>query len=78
MRKDKLLALAKFDVAIVAVVAIGLLGTNGSAAPGADAKVKPSLAQQFRGIWLQLSSPREDVPYEKYIDEIAATGANTI
>ncbi len=78
MRRDKLLALAMFAVAIAAVVAISLLGTNGSAAPERDKPVKPSLAQQFRGISLQLSSPRDDIPYEKYIDEIAATGANTI
>ncbi len=77
MRKVKLLALAMLGLAIAAV-AIGLFGTNGSAPPDAAGPEKPFLAQQFRGISLQLSHPREDIPYEKYIDEIAATGANAI
>ena len=78
MRKDKLLVLAIFAAAIAAVVAISFLGVDGSAAPGTGPPAKPSPARQFRGISLQLSSPREDTPYEKYIDEIAATGANTV
>ncbi len=78
MRRDKLLALGIFAAVIAAAAAIGLLSTNGSAARNGNTPVRPSLAQQFRGISLQLSSPRQDIPYEKYIDEIAATGANTI
>jgi hypothetical protein len=34
--------------------------------------------EQFRGFTLQLQSAALSCPYEKYIDEIAATGSNTI
>ena len=78
MRRDKLLALVIFAAVIAAIVAIGLLSTNGSAARNDNERVWLSPSQQFRGISLQLSSPRQDIPYEKYIDEIAAAGANTI
>ncbi len=79
MHKDKLLILAMFAVVIAGVVALSFLGANGSDGSNSnDAPRKPSPAQQFRGISLQLNSPRADTPYEKYIDEIAATGANTV
>jgi hypothetical protein len=39
---------------------------------------KASKILQFKGISLQLQNSDPDNPYEKYIDEIAATGANTL
>jgi len=38
----------------------------------------PSPAGQFRGIALQLHSNDPNIPFEKYVEEIARTGANTI
>jgi hypothetical protein len=40
--------------------------------------LKPSKAHEFRGIALQLRSGDPDVPFEKYVEEIARTGANTV
>ena len=91
MRKDKLLVLIVFSVIVAAVAAMGLLdasrednsaGENKPATPAVNVDVNvektPPLTKQFRGISLQLCSYRTDYPYEKYIDEIAATGANTV
>jgi hypothetical protein len=40
--------------------------------------LKPSPANQFRGITLQMHSNWEGIPYEKYVEEIARSGANTL
>ncbi len=40
--------------------------------------IKPSRAGELRGMTLQLQSYWEGNPFEKYVDEIADTGANTI
>ena len=40
--------------------------------------LKPSPAGEFRGIALQLHSYYSGIPFEKYVEEIARTGANTI
>ena len=42
------------------------------------AATRPSKAGEFRGISLQLHNSSAKIPYEKYIDEIAVTGANTV
>lgn len=40
--------------------------------------MKPSSAGEFRGICLQLHHATPDHPYERFIDEIARSGANTL
>ena len=40
--------------------------------------LRPSRAGEFRGMALQLRSGDPNVPFEKYVREIAQTGANTI
>ncbi len=40
--------------------------------------IKPSRAGELRGMTLQVQSYWEGNPFEKYVDEIAETGANTI
>ncbi len=40
--------------------------------------LRPSLAGEFRGISLQLHSYDLNIPFEKYVEQIAQTGANTI
>jgi hypothetical protein len=49
---------------------------NGSSS--ARPPFKALRVEQFRGFTLQLQSASPTCPYEKYIDEIAATGANAI
>lgn len=79
MNRQKLVALAIF-VGIVAAVALQTLKSDSphaAAAPAAQT-TGPSSAGEFRGVSLQLHCSDPDHPYEKYIDEIAGTGANTI
>ena len=40
--------------------------------------LKPSPADEFRGITLKLHSYWDKIPFEEYVEEIARTGANTI
>ena len=79
IRKDKLIILTVFLAALVA--GICQLNWGGTADPDATPDTgpsKPSKAGEFRGISLQLHNNDPNVPYEKYIDEIAVTGANTV
>jgi len=90
MRKDKLFILVIF--ALVVGAAIGLQQFDWSArgpevpltplpgtAPGpAGPPLRPVDVRQFRGFSLQLQSASPTYPYEQYVREIAATGANTI
>jgi len=48
------------------------------ALPNDGLPLKPSQADEFRGIALQLRSGDPQVPFEKYLQEIATTGANTV
>jgi hypothetical protein len=79
MRRDKMLVLMVFVLAVASAVGFQLVRGGG---PQADAveetAIKPSSVGEFRGISLQLHDGRSEVPYEEYIDEIARTGANTI
>jgi len=78
--KERLVILLVFVTLVAGAAAISLLRANGKPpvkAIGAP-PLKPSAAGEFRGISLQLHNGREDHPYETYIDQIAATGANTI
>jgi len=73
--KDKVIILAAF----LAVLGVGgyLVHRGGQGRLDAGPS-KPSAAGEFRGISLQLNSAHPAVPYEKYIDQIATTGANTV
>ena len=73
--RDKLIILSVFATALVA--GIWQLAAGPDRGPDAG-PAKPSSAGEFRGISLQLHNSNPDVPYEKYIDEIAVTGANTV
>ena len=78
IRKDKLIVLIAFLAALGVGVYLHIRsGTAESRGPAAG-PMKPSKAGEFRGISLQLHSSNPKVPYEKYIDRIATTGANTV
>jgi hypothetical protein len=48
-------------------------------AAGAGARVSATtLARQYRGIWLQVHNDDSRCPFEDYVREIAATGANAV
>ncbi|MCP4375504.1 MAG: hypothetical protein GY794_04930 [bacterium] len=68
-----------FLLAGLAVVGFRYIdGAPPEAAPAGRITAR-SMAGQFRGIALQMHNPGdENHPYEKFIDEIAATGANTV
>ncbi len=87
MQKDKALIFVLF----LAVVALGLgirylppfeggdasgVGAGGRSAPLKP--LRPANVGQMRGFSLQLQTASAGHPYEELIDEIAATGANTI
>jgi len=79
IEKDKLAILVAFVGALG--VGVYLLGGGDSAGPDgvtAGPPLKASTAGEFRGIALQLHSGNPKRKYEKRIDEIAATGANTV
>ena len=89
MRKDKLLILVIFVLVVGAAVGIQQFQPFGRAparpaAPGVGVApmpvkpLKPVKVGQFRGFSLQLQSSSPARPYEKFVDEIAATGANTV
>ncbi len=77
--KDKLLVLVIFVVIIGAVVGLQLVRG------GADRVIEKNISppplepgEMFRGIALQLRSGYSKHPYERYLREIAKTGANTV
>ena len=49
-----------------------------AAAPNIGPPAKPSTAGEFRGITIQLQSYWDGTPFEKFVEEIAQTGANTV
>jgi len=55
-------------------------GTNSTPANAASPafRHKPSAAGEFRGLTLQLHSSDPKIPFERYVEEIARTGANAI
>lgn len=78
--KKNMVILVAFAFIIVAVICFQYLPGKG---PGSVINIaaepaKPSEAGEFRGICLQLHNSDKGHPYEKYIDEIARSGANTI
>jgi len=84
IQTDKLLVLGLFVVVIAATVGLQMLHSQDVAAPTTQPDhvsvppATPALVGQFRGISLQLHNAEPNHPYEEYIDEIAATGANTV
>jgi hypothetical protein len=82
MHKDKLLIVAVFVLAVGAVVAYHLLGNSEHDTPlpppASRGPLIPSRPMEFTGISLQLGSGWAGHPFEQYIGEIAATGANTV
>jgi hypothetical protein len=79
MRRDKIVVLVLFIIAISSAVGFQLVrGGGAEVAAVSGTSTKPSAIGEFRGICLQFHDGRPDVPYEQYIDEIAATGANAI
>jgi len=80
----------RWDRWVVAGVVVLLLGAvavpqafikRSTPDPGAMVEVprtRPSRAGEYRGITLQLHSSDPKIPFEKYVEEIARTGANTI
>jgi len=81
--RDKFLVLGMFVVLAATALAIRLLparepADSAASAPAAVRPVQPSAFGEFRGITLQLQSGHPSHPYEQFIDEIAATGANTV
>ena len=77
MRKDQLIILVTFLVAVTAAMVFQLVG-NGEETPPPTPPLRPSAVGEFRGLSLQLHSGHPGHPYVQYVDEIAATGANTI
>jgi hypothetical protein len=85
MHKGKLLVLAVFVVVVGVAIGIQRLGpfrAGPTTVPGSPPAVSPALkpvdVRQFRGFSLQLQSANPRHPYERYVDEIAGTGANTV
>lgn len=77
------------NIALVATLAvtIGLVAGlehffpevgSSASTPQPDPPARPSQAREFRGISLQIHTGDPAHPYEKLIDEIARTGANTL
>ncbi len=75
IQRDKVIILLAF----LGALAVGIYQlNNGSAKSPNPAPLKPSQAGEFRGIALQLHSSDPETNYADRIDEIAATGANTV
>ncbi|HOD84096.1 MAG: hypothetical protein BWX88_03030 [Planctomycetes bacterium ADurb.Bin126] len=79
MRRDKLTILAIFLVVVGGTVLLELLRPGQvqteAAAPAGELAIAPG---EYRGLSLQLHTADPSHPWEKYVDEIAQTGANTI
>src|ERR1035437_9374651 len=72
-----------FLLVVAAVAGFGGLGASGGKAGAQSTSLvapstRPAAASEFRGFSLQLHNSNPDHPYEKLLDEIAATGANTV
>ncbi|MBT3200105.1 MAG: hypothetical protein HN350_09330 [Phycisphaerales bacterium] len=79
MEKGKWTIMTLFLIAVLGVVGFRYLGGGTPQSTPAGSISARSLAGQFRGIAMQMHNPGdENHPYEKFIDEIAATGANTV
>ncbi|MFP4053596.1 MAG: glycoside hydrolase family 113 [Phycisphaerae bacterium] len=77
-RGGKIVVLLLFALVVLAVLAVRYLRTSQAVNPVNGPPLKPSLADEFRGVSIQFWSGSSKHPYEKYIREISRTGANTI
>ncbi len=87
MNKDRIVVLVIFIAMIAAIAGFSLFGgdeatsvspsSSTSQADDVEASTRAS-DKKFRGITLQIRTNNPDHPFEKYIDEIADTGANSI
>jgi hypothetical protein len=78
MHRDKVAVLLICLAAVAGIAALRLFHSGGTPVVADDAVVKPSATGEFRGACLQLHNGDPNHPWELYIDEIAATGANTV
>lgn len=86
MNREKLLVTGAFTTLLAAVFLAAAVrqsdtqaGPVWSASPAAANTVSAAtFARQFRGIWLQVHNNDPRCPFEDYVREIAATGANTV
>ncbi len=81
MTAEKLKILAVFAVVGLLVLAVPLLRLAGGDDDGGTVTPREDfvpLSSQLRGLWLQVHTNSPDCPFEDYIQEIAATGANTV
>lgn len=90
MRKDKIFILVVFALVVGAAVGIQQLqwlhddpapqpaGGPGREIDGRAVPLKPVPVEQMRGFSLKLDASSSGRRYEKLVDEIAATGANTV
>lgn len=81
MGNQKLWMVLIFLGIVLAALGLSVLqGSSGQPAPNPTPPpaLKPSKASEFRGISLQIHSSDPNHPYERYISEIAETGANTL
>ncbi|MHC4981903.1 MAG: hypothetical protein ACYTF6_01890, partial [Planctomycetota bacterium] len=74
MQSDKLLVLTVFLLAVAGITAYQLLGYD---IPERRPLI-PSNPREFLGISLQLHKGWENSPNEKYVKEIADSGADTV
>ncbi|MDP6636304.1 MAG: hypothetical protein QGG42_15495 [Phycisphaerae bacterium] len=79
MEEGKWTILAVFLLAGLGVIGFRYIGGAAPQTTPAGNMSSRTLVGQFRGIALQMHNPGdENHPYEQFIDEIAATGANTV
>ena len=76
--RDKFIVLCVFLLVIAVSVGFQLLSNGATTKPTSTTKPKVTGHDEYRGIALKLHSSDPKIPYKKYVDEIAATGANTI
>lgn len=81
MTAEKLKILSVFAAVGVLVLAVPLLRLAEGDDQGRAATPREDfvpMSQQLRGLWLQVHNNDPGCPFEQYIREIAATGANTV
>ena len=81
VNRAKLVILAVVVLIVGGIIALQFLRPEKAAAKDKPVTTTAPVAlnfNQFRGICLQVQSGEENYPFDKYIKEIAATGANSI
>jgi len=80
--RRQVLGIVGISVLLLAAVAVPQVLSRPSSKPvdlsNIAGPLRPTDAFEYRGVGLQLPSNDPDNPYEKYVEEIARTGANTI